>query len=145
MNTEELIRNLILLPCPAPEAVSIAADRIAGRNFYIVRPDSYNITRLVGRQGATIQALKAIIAAIEPLTTISVLDPEPIKNTHDIATPIDTLTELGRRLDLAIEAQDTGNGTIAVLPDDLPETMRLAIRTVFRNATRHPKGALFLQ
>lgn len=145
MNDTELIEALIRLPCPEPTRVHIESTTVGRKTFVTITPDQENITRIVGRAGATITALKLLAEAINPAAQITLLEAEEREPTAIPShTPAEVLNALAARLRfrMVIRADRT---TFAALPDALPETLSLAIKTIFRNTARHPTAPLMVQ
>jgi len=145
MNAIELIQALILQPCPEPSRVAIEHRQVGTKHFITIRPSHANVTRIVGRSGRTIAALTLLAGALCPEAKLNLMDADNIpEQQHPETTPAQIFEAIAKALNIRATSKTEDNTTFATV-EDIPETLRLALTTVFHNASRHPTAPLFLQ
>lgn len=146
MKPADIIAQLAANVCPEPAELRTRKTEAAGKTILFLLTTERNISRLVGRKGATIAALNLFAEIMDPSLTISLPDTMPPESLQGdpvtICDRLQLMTALCNATGLDCAVQDDATALVLILPPDAPETVSLAMTTFAKAAGRNPKPVI---
>lgn len=140
MTPTEIITALIYRITPTPNTTRVQCQTVGNAEFLIITTSESSISRLVGKHGATVTALKALAESMQPRLQVTLLDPDPMPNTPKTQPDMKAVVAaLFERLKVTAAIQETDTAIFIAMPETLPETLRLTLTTLFRACGQKPK------